>query len=51
MTASVEWKNDLDVMLDTIENQVKQIDQRFKELKLPFDDEFQQIVTQMTNVR
>lgn len=51
----IGWKNELNRLLDKVEEQstesLAKINQRFMALGLPFDDEFQQNVVKMANIR
>lgn len=51
MSTSDDWKLELNRMLDTIENQLEKIDQRFKVMGRPFSEEFQQHVVKLTNLK
>lgn len=52
---STEWKRELDRMLNAVEQQSTQsfgiINQRFEQLDIPFDDEFQKHVMKMAKIR
>lgn len=52
---STEWKRELDRMLNAVEVQSTQsfgiINQRFEQLDIPFDDEFQKHVMKMVKIR
>lgn len=46
-----DWRHDLNFMLNTIDEQLEKIDQRFKAIGRPFDEQLQQTIVKITTLR